>query len=363
MIISPCPPHACENALRTLQAGFDFARCTVACSFSDWAHKDYNALPAARAGAPPIGAYEACRAEVSRWLSDHRRRQQLQQEPTAPGVAGAAGVAQVRADALDVRVAYLELPVQLCPLGSGAFLLPIDGGEPLLDSDLPEIRRASESQGDSAPPLQELGDVPWSALPGRWQRAYGGCAVMLAGLLRAAALKPTLFTMGPSSLLVARQVEKHLSASGSAAAAAAAGSASPTGATAAAAISSASSVQGEASVLIVDRSLDAVAPAMRTDHPLDALLTTGSTAAPRAPPPPTSPSARHPPSPPATPPPAAPPTPSMSRQPPPPPPPPSLPGPPLCPSVQQALAGAEPTCAALLDALLTRRGKEVGQQV
>ena len=177
----------------------------------------------------------------------------------------------------------------------------------------------------------------------------------LVGMLRSAGITPSLFALGPSALLVARQVMQHLPSGQGA-------SVPPTGP----AISSSSSSSSahpnssrplppppppsEASVLIVDRSLDLVAPSLTTDHPLDALFAADAAA---------SKMARAP---------SRPPSPAVSPERTleaklPPPPPPAMPRPPLPLSLIQAVSSSEPACAALLDTVLTRRGKEVNTQL
>ena len=135
------------SAMRaSLVGGCRFAKCTIACSFSQRAHAAFAPPPMLpRPGAVAVGAgatapsapgpdgessasgggggsgvaadaYEACRVEVSRWPL---------------GVDGPCVV----------RVVHMALPAQLCPLGSSTFLLPVDGAHPLLQSDLPELRR------------------------------------------------------------------------------------------------------------------------------------------------------------------------------------------------------------------------------
>ena len=175
-----------------------------------------------------------------------------------------------------------------------------------------------------------------------------------------------LFALGTTSLLLTRELNQHLPSSlSSSEQTTAEGAAAPVQAL-------------EASVLIVDRSLDFVAPSLATDHPLDVLLaraaradanaaaaTSSVNALPRPLSPPLAGSAQGggggggggcggDGSPPA----------SGRRHPrgvPPPPPPP--PRPPVPPALLHSLGGAEPACASLFDAVLTRRSKEVGQQL
>ena len=415
------------SALRVslIQPGLQLSQVTVVCGLSDRAHATYagvheaapassaspHASPAGTTAAPTPpslggGAYAACREEVCRWLG--------------------GGEAQV-----EVRVVQLAVPAQLCPLGSTAFLLPVDGAEPLLHSDLPELQRAAVSRGDRSAPLSSLDQLhgQWSALPTARQRSLGACAMALVGWMDAAAIKPSLFALGPTALLVARQINAHVgttalpqatSADGGGGGGAGAAATTPhspsrpgqtsqlsasagggdTPPPAAATIAEAAGgaqatsprqppppsappvarTPVEASVLIIDRSVDVVAPALRSDHPLDLLLAeaagaarhaedvaagavpTGHSAAdaaaspvaPRRPPgPPSPPSPRSSPSSPVSP--------SPRPPPPPPPPPPPLPSAPLPVSVVQTLGGSE--CAPLLESLLSRRTKEVGKKL
>ena len=277
-----------------------FGRVTLACGYSDRAHAAYSG-----GSDGEEGAYEACRAEFARWL---------------------------RAPPPQLHVLHIDLPLSLCAIGSGVFLLPSAEASPLLESSLSELRRSAELSGAATP--QRLDELPWSALDASTQRALGGCACGLAGMLKAAGVRPVLFSMGTTSTLLARQLMQHLPAAPPATATGSGGSAPPA-----------------ASLLIVDRSLDYVSPLVRADHPLEQLLAT----------------------------PTPPPLPTTSAEPP------ASPGnggdgrvgdawaadadcgaarhataPPLPPiAVLQQLAAADPACAALLDSLLTRRGKEV----
>ena len=347
----------CYSALRATLAGshgWRFSRFTIACSFSERAHAAFAPSPVAatdRTGdATFVGAYDACRSEVLRW-------------PLACK------------DQFEVSVVHLALPAQLCPLGSSAFLLPADGVQPLLESDLPELCRIAAARNDGSPALAKLEDVLWSSLPAARRRALGGCAVGLADLLRASGIKPTLFTLGPTSLLLARELSQHLPSAGThvASTVPTPSSAMPTASTASAAAQPPGPIL-EASVLLVDRSLDLVAPSLASDHPLDAFLAAANRSAAIA----TPQRASHPLSPPHGSPPnsrsGSPPLPMNAAQAasggpkappksPPPPPPPAAPKPPLPPALLHTLGSADPTCTALLDAILTRRGKEVGQQL
>ena len=286
-------------------------------------------------------AFEACRAEVGRW------------PPAANG-------------GCDIRVVHSGLPAQLCPLGSSTFLLPVDGAQPLLASDPPRAAQGRHCQGRRRrPPLASLDDVMWSSLLASRQRALGACAASLAGLLRSSGIKPTLFALGTTSLLLTRELNQHLPSSlSSSEQTTAEGAAAP--------------VQPEASVLIVDRSLDFVAPSLATDHPLDVLLASAAradanaaaaTSSVNALPRPLSPplagsaqggggvaevaaaavTARHL---------------ASGRRHPcgVPPPPPRRPGRPSLPRCCTRLAVLS-LCASLFDAVLTRRSKEVGQQL
>ena len=180
----------------------------------------------------------------------------------------------------------------------------------------------------------------------------------LVGMLRAASIKPTLFAMGPTALLVARQIFANMPAAFTPAA----GSPRPTPASPATECKDppAASYHGSASppppsaasLLLVDRTLDLVSPAMRTDHPLDILLTAHAKTAENG-------AWTHSPSAPASPP-CAPQTQTQTGEarPPPPPPPPTVASP-LSTSVLQALDASDPACAELLERLLSRRSKEV----
>ena len=361
------------SALRAslVHCGLCLNRCTIACTYSDRAHTDYlpGSRPAAAAtssatGAEPppalLSAYAACAAEVARWpIARPAHRQPL-----------------------DVRIVHTTMPLQLCPLGTTAFLLSSEGAQPLLESDLPEVHKACAARGaDAGPPPATLSDVTWSSLPAARQRALGGCAMALVGWLRACALKPTLFALGPTSTLIARQVLLHLPTGPASAPA----DAPPAAADAAAAPTA---TPTDASVLIVDRSLDLVSPSLSTEHPLDALFAASSdedlTAEvearrdgllpaeeeeeedswleglhlePRTSLPLLSPPTAHVPSP------GQPTAPSASPPKKPQPPPPPAPRPPLPLALAQAISSSEPACSSLLDAVLTRRGKEVGRQL
>ena len=348
---------ALRGALTRTHRDLALTRCTIACSYTERAHAAYapNAAAAnAASGGVALGAYEACRAEVARWL-------------------GGDGCG------CEVRVVHLGLPAQLTPLGSAFFLLAADGVRPLLQCDLPDLRRAAatreersgggggdgssvEGTAEGAPPVAKVEDALWSSLPAARQRSLGGVALSLAGMLRAAAVQPTLFTLGATSLLVARELMQHLpdssSSSSSSAAGAAGGGAAPTEG----ASTAPSRPTVDASLLIVDRTLDLVAPSMTNDHPLDRLLnaahkadegaarhkatlaaSAGTTASCAS-----STQAKLPPPP----------------RPPPPPPPPTAPKPPIPPAMATAVCSPEPACVDLLDSIiLSWRGKEVAQQL
>ncbi|KOO24609.1 hypothetical protein Ctob_011145, partial [Chrysochromulina tobinii] len=59
-------------ALRTslCHSGFRLTDCTIACTFSERAHREYGATAAAPTGALATNAYEACEAEARRWLCE-----------------------------------------------------------------------------------------------------------------------------------------------------------------------------------------------------------------------------------------------------------------------------------------------------
>ena len=260
-----CPAYsALRGTLTRTHRDLALTRCTIACSYTERAHAAYAPNSAAANLASGGGAYEACRAEVTRWLG-----------------GDSCGC--------EVRVVHLGLPAQLTPLGSAFFLLAADGVRPLLQCDLPELRRAAatreersgggggdgssvEGTAEGAPPVAKVEDALWSSLPAARQRSLGGVALSLAGMLRAAAVQPTLFTLGATSLLVARELMQHLpdssSSSSSSAAGAAGGGAAPTEG----ASTAPSRPTDDASLLIVDRTRDLVAPTMTNDHPLDRLL-------------------------------------------------------------------------------------------
>ena len=319
------------------QPGLNLSQITIACTFSERAHAEFAAASSstttssaaeptgADAPLPPtVGAYDACAAEIKLWPI-HRSAESDALSPP-----------------LDVRIVHLVLPAQLCPLGSAAFLLSADGAQPLLESDLEEMRT------EDAPPPSKLDDIAWSSLPPPRQRSLGGCAMSLVGLLRAAAIKPSLFALGSSSVLVARQVLQHLPTSGSGSSGTPAAASSPAGSGGDAASSTVSGVEPtEASVLIVDRSLDLVAPSLTTDHPLDALFAASDASTDADDPWRSLNNTASAPSPADAPVAAA-----------------AAPKPPLPLPIVQALSSAEPACSALLDAILTRsRMKEVHQQL
>jgi hypothetical protein len=288
-------------ALRTSlapAASAHFSQCTIACTFSERAHATFVADGAHDLASG--GAYEACRAEVSQWL--------------APGC--------------DVRVVQLALPAQVCPVGGSLFLLDIEGVRPLIESDMPELRRAAAARDDGGQPPSRVEDVLWSSLPPDRQRALGCCAMSFAGFLRAAAIRPTLFALGATSLLVTRELNQHLPAGGT---------------------DRRSTDSIDASVLLVDRTLDVVAPSLATDHPLDGLLATASgrvaAGAPAGPSGETEKTAAAD----AT---ARGPGDTFAS-----------PAPPLSSSGPQTIRSADAACVSLLDNLLTRRAKEVSQQL
>ncbi len=304
------------------QPSFTFVRCLIACTFSERAHNVHSD------GGGGGGAYDACRSAVLRMLrtSVHASGELAATGPASAlddGLCPEASASPLPTEMeVEVEVVHAQLPVQLCPLGTDAFLLPIGDADRLLACDLAD--GAAGAQGDRAAPVAPAGapaggatgggELGWSDLPAQTQDSLGSVAAALAGMLSAAGIKPSLFALGSAGLLVARQVQQHLPP----APAAAAG----------------------ASLLLIDRSLDMVSPCMHTDHPLHPLLS------PSEPPPTAAEPAA------AAEPPAASSTGADAVSD-------DVAGP--ARALGTALACAESSCSSLVDSLLARRGKEVQQ--
>ncbi|KAL1520875.1 hypothetical protein AB1Y20_022436 [Prymnesium parvum] len=256
-----------------------FRRVTIASSYSERAHVAYD-----NPEWTDHGAYEACRSEVVGWM-----RGGLEATHPLP----------------ELRVVPLDVPLHLCPIGSGLFVLPLSGALPAIET------HAYSSKGSTA--SQRAENISWSDLERSCQRSLGGCAAALAGLLKAAGSKPLLFALGPRATLLARQVMQHLPAH-----------------------PPHSAAEEAISLLVVDRTVDFVSPSVRTDHPLEQMLT----APPSHPHVPTSA--------PST----SPTREAVARRP--------ETHPAAIPvATQQRLAANETGCAAIIDNLLPRRCKEI----
>ena len=116
------------------------------------------------------------------------------------------------------------------------------------ESDSPHCRRrpAARARGAGLPRVGGAADVDWSELPADWRRDLGGAALGLAQLTSALRVRPAIFTLGRTATLVGRQLLANLPAAGA--------------------------NDDECGLLIVDRSLDAVAPSLHGAHPLQPLL-------------------------------------------------------------------------------------------
>ena len=244
-------PELHDALRRSLCAsGSPLQRVAIFSSHSHAAHQLADLQPRGSDGTPAelFAHYEAV---VTDWLC------------AAQGAAAAKPL---------VRIQQLALPAALSVLGASTFLLP--AGEASVD--LPaghggaEAAKAASSQparsprrGDEAEPAAGAADTAdWSQVGPARRRELRRVASQLQQLLGALNLRPSLFALGRTAALVGRQVQyvppdSHASgASSSGAAGGAAAHAAPV----------------DASVVLVDRALDLVAPAVLADHPLHHLL-------------------------------------------------------------------------------------------
>ena len=223
-------PQAHDALRRSLSSagGGGLASALVLCAHSAAAHAAYQERAAE--WAQSTDAYAHYAHVVAEWMG---------------GGGGGAPSVEVR---------QLELPPALLPLGGGAFLLPAGArARPLLESDLAALPAATggggggggEGRSDS-PRVGGAADVDWSELPADWRRDLGGAALGLAQLTSALRVRPAIFTLGRTATLVGRQLLANLPAAGA--------------------------NDDECGLLIVDRSLDAVAPSLHGAHPLQPLL-------------------------------------------------------------------------------------------
>ena len=224
-------PQAHDALRRSLSSagGGGLASALVLCAHSAAAHAAYQERAAE--WAQSTDAYAHYAHVVAEWMG---------------GGGGGAPSVEVR---------QLELPPALLPLGGGAFLLPAGArARPLLESDLAALPAATgggggggggEGRSDS-PRVGGAADVDWSELPADWRRDLGGAALGLAQLTSALRVRPAIFTLGRTATLVGRQLLANLLAAGA--------------------------NDDECGLLIVDRSLDAVAPSLHGAHPLQPLL-------------------------------------------------------------------------------------------
>ena len=165
--LHPIPPSAAHSASR---ASTSLSQITIACTFSERAHAEFAAASSSTAttsaaeptGAdaplpPTVGAYDACAAEIKLWPI-HRSAESDALSPP-----------------LDVRIVHPRASGAAMPARLGGLPPSADGAQPLLESDLEEMRT------EDAPPPSKLDDIAWSSVPPPRQRSLGGCAMSLVG--------------------------------------------------------------------------------------------------------------------------------------------------------------------------------------
>lgn len=176
--------------------------------------------------------------------ADNQLSAQVASAAGPPAAISAAGVSDA-ASAVSVRVIRLGLPLELHPIGRSSFLLGAPAHSPRmlptvgspLAGTLPNRNTKNSSNTSTSPPLSP---------------ALSELAADLLELCTALGLRPMTYALGPLSHALGMQIEREqLELSGGS-----------TGA--------GSSALQNASLVMIDRSLDLVAPSSFSTHPLEA---------------------------------------------------------------------------------------------
>ena len=233
-------PELHDALRRSLCAtGSPLQRVAIFSSHSHAAHQLADLQPRGSDGTPAelFAHYEAV---VTDWLC------------AAQGAAAAKPL---------VRIQQLALPAALSVLGASTFLLPAREASVDLPAGHGGAEAASDDEGEPAAGAADTAD--WSQVGPARRRELRRVASQLQQLLGALNVRPSLFALGRTAALVGRQVQYVPPDSHAAAGASSSGGAGGPAAHAA---------PVDASVVLVERALDLVAPALLADHPLHHLL-------------------------------------------------------------------------------------------